>query len=87
MISITEKSCGRKKQQESNDRIALKYVDVCLINEGQAKDVLGIHGKYEDEGTEEHRKENCRSVAEQVADRFGCKNSCSYFADKHFPLV
>ena len=51
----------------------LKYVDVCLINEGQAKDVLGIHGKYEDEGTEEHRKENCRSVAEQVADRFGCK--------------
>ena len=51
----------------------LEYVDVCLINEGQAKDVLGIHGKYEDEGTEEHRKENCRSVAEQVADRFGCK--------------
>ena len=45
----------------------LEYVDVCLINEGQAKDVLGIHGKYE------YRKENCRSVAEQVADRFGCK--------------
>ena len=47
------------------------YVDVCISNEEDAKDVFGIEAEATDITAGELNKEGYRSVARQLADRFG----------------
>ena len=48
-----------------------QYVDVCISNEEDARDVFGIEAEASDITAGELSKEGYRSVAEQLADRFG----------------
>ena len=47
------------------------YVDVCISNEEDAKDVFGIEAEETDITAGELSKEGYKSVAKQLADRFG----------------
>ena len=50
-----------------------KYVDVCISNEEDAKDVFGIEAENTDIYGGKLNKEGYKSVAKQLADRFGFK--------------
>lgn len=51
----------------------LPYVDVCIANEEDAKDVFGIEAEGTDINSGKLNHEGYISVARQLADRFGCK--------------
>jgi len=48
-----------------------EYVDVCISNEEDAKDVFGIEAAATDVTAGELNKEGYKSVAKQLADKFG----------------
>ena len=48
-----------------------RYVDVCISNEEDAKDVFGIEAEATDIYAGELNREGYKSVARQLADRFG----------------
>ncbi len=48
-----------------------RYVDICISNEEDAKDVFGIEAEATDIYAGEINREGYRSVAKQLADRFG----------------
>lgn len=48
-----------------------QYVDVCISNEEDAKDVFGIEAEATDIYAGEINREGYKSVARQLADRFG----------------
>ena len=48
-----------------------QYVDVCISNEEDAKDVFGIEAEHTDITAGELNKEGYKSVAKQLADKFG----------------
>ena len=48
-----------------------QYVDVCISNEEDAKDVFGIEAENTDINAGELNKEGYKSVAKQLADKFG----------------
>ena len=48
-----------------------QYVDVCISNEKDAKDVFGIEAEATDIYAGEINREGYKSVARQLADRFG----------------
>ncbi len=50
-----------------------KYVDVCISNEEDAKDVFGIEAENTDIYGGKLNKEGYKSVAKQLADKFGFK--------------
>jgi len=50
-----------------------KYVDVCISNEEDAKDVFGIEAENTDINGGKLNKEGYKSVAKQLADKFGFK--------------
>lgn len=50
-----------------------QYVDVCISNEEDAKDVFGIEAEATDITSGELNKEGYKSVARQLMDRFGFK--------------
>ena len=49
------------------------YVDVCIANEEDAKDVFGIEAENTDINSGKLNHEGYISVARQLAERFGCK--------------
>ena len=51
----------------------ISYVDVCIANEEDAKDVFGIEAEHTDIGSGKLNHEGYISVARQIAQRFGCK--------------
>ena len=51
----------------------VKYVDVCISNEEDAKDVFGISAEGTDIDSGKLNHEGYKSVAKQLADRFGFK--------------
>ncbi len=51
----------------------LPYVDVCIANEEDAKDVFGIEAEGTDINSGKLNHEGYISVARQLAKRFGCK--------------
>lgn len=51
----------------------MPYVDVCIANEEDAKDVFGIEAEGTDINSGKLNHEGYISVARQLADRFGCK--------------
>ena len=50
-----------------------KYVDVCISNEEDAKDVFGIEAENTDINAGKLNKDGYKSVAKQLADKFGFK--------------
>lgn len=48
-----------------------QYVDVCIVNEEDAKDVFGIEAENTDIYSGKINKEGYKSVAKQLADKFG----------------
>ena len=51
----------------------LQYVDVCIANEEDAKDVFGIEAENTDVNSGRINHEGYIGVARQMTDRFGCK--------------
>lgn len=51
----------------------LPYVDVCIANEADAKDVFGIEAENTDVESGSLNHEGYISVARQLSERFGCK--------------
>ncbi len=51
----------------------MPYVDVCIANEEDAKDVFGIEAKGTDVSAGKLNSEGYIDVAKQLQDRFGCK--------------
>ncbi len=51
----------------------VKYVDVCIANEEDAKDVFGIEAEGTDIDAGKLNHEGYISVAQQISERFGCK--------------
>lgn len=51
----------------------MPYVDVCIANEEDAKDVFGIEAEGTDIMSGKLNHEGYVSVAQQLADRFGCR--------------
>ena len=60
-------------RQEANAAMSrlCKYVDVCIANEEDAKDVFGIEAENTDIYGGKLNKEGYKSVAKQLADKFG----------------
>lgn len=50
-----------------------KYVDVCIANEEDAKDVFGIEAEGTDINSGKLNRDGYISVARQLSSRFGCK--------------
>ena len=68
----------RKKlwsQQKAGEVMAklMPYVDVCIANEEDAKDVFGIEAADTDLNTGKLSREGYISVAQQLIERFSCK--------------
>ena len=51
----------------------VKYVDVCIANEEDAKDVFGIQAENTDISSGKLNHEGYISVARQISQQFGCK--------------
>jgi len=51
----------------------VKYVDVCIANEEDAKDVFGIEAEGTDINAGKLNHEGYISVAKQICERFGCE--------------
>lgn len=52
----------------------IKYVDVCIANEEDAKDVFGIEAEGTDINAGKLNHEGYISVAQQISQRFGCES-------------
>lgn len=69
----------RKKlwtKEEANSVMSelMPYVDVCIANEEDAADVFDIHAEGTDVNTGKISKDGYISVAQRIADRFGCSS-------------
>jgi len=51
----------------------MQYVDVCIANEEDAKDVFGIEAEGTDIDAGKLNHDGYISVAQQISERFGCK--------------
>ena len=51
----------------------VKYVDVCIANEEDAKDVFGIEAEGTEINAGKLNHEGYISVAKQICDKFGCE--------------
>ncbi|MBR5226253.1 MAG: sugar kinase [Clostridia bacterium] len=60
----------RAQAREAMTELA-KYIDVCISNEEDAKDVFGIEAENTDITAGELNKEGYKSVARQLMDKFG----------------
>ena len=60
----------RDQAREAMTRLC-QYVDVCISNEEDAKDVFGIEAEATDIYAGEINREGYKSVAKQLADKFG----------------
>lgn len=60
-----------------------QYVDVCISNEEDAKDVFGIEAENTDIYAGEINHEGYKSVARQLADKFGFKMVAITLRESH----
>ena len=60
-----------------------QYVDVCISNEEDAKDVFGIEAEATDITAGEINREGYKSVAKQLADRFGFEKVAITLRESH----
>lgn len=71
-LNYRKKLWSREKAGEVMAKL-MPYVDVCIANEEDAKDVFGIEAADTDLNTGKISQEGYISVAKQIVDRFGCK--------------
>lgn len=69
-LNYRSKLWTREQAREAMTRLC-QYVDVCISNEEDAKDVFGIEAENTDIYGGRLDKDGYRSVARQLADRFG----------------
>ena len=60
-----------------------RYVDVCISNEEDAKDVFGIEAEATDIYAGEINREGYKSVAKQLADKFGFEKVAITLRESH----
>ena len=60
-----------------------RYVDVCISNEEDAKDVFGIEAEATDIYAGEINHEGYKSVAKQLADKFGFEKVAITLRESH----
>ena len=60
-----------------------QYVDVCISNEEDAKDVFGIEAEATDIYAGEINREGYKSVAKQLADKFGFRQVAITLRESH----
>ncbi len=71
-LNYRKKLWTREQAQETMSKL-MPYVDVCIANEEDAKDVFGIEAENTDIDGGKLDYSGYVSVAKQIADRFGCK--------------
>lgn len=71
-LNFRKKLWSSEKANEVMSRL-MPYVDVCIANEEDAKDVFGIEAENTDVSTGKLSREGYCSVAEQLMQRFGCE--------------
>lgn len=71
-LNYRKKLWSREKAGEVMAKL-MPYVDVCIANEEDAKDVFFIEAADTDLNTGKISQEGYISVAKQIVDRFGCK--------------
>ncbi len=62
-----------REQAKQTMEMLMPYVDVCIANEEDAKDVFGIQAENTDIGSGKLNHNGYISVAREIARRFGCK--------------
>lgn len=70
-LNYRNKLWSREKAREVMSQL-ITYVDVCIANEEDAKDVFGIEAANTDIHAGKLNHEGYISVAQQIHDRFGC---------------
>lgn len=71
-LNYRKKLWTRDKAREIMSRL-MPYVDVCIANEEDAKDVFGISAEHSDIQKGQIDYEGYRKVAREISKRFGCK--------------
>ena len=71
-LNYRKKLWTREQAGETMAKL-LPYVDMCIANEEDAKDVFGIEAENTDITAGQLNHEGYISVARQLAERFGCK--------------
>lgn len=71
-LNFRKKLWSNKEANETMSKLC-KYIDICIANEEDAKDVFGIEAKDTDINTGKLNKEGYVSVAEQLSQRFNFK--------------
>ena len=71
-LNFRKKLWSNKEASETMSKLC-KYVDICIANEEDAKDVFAIEAKDTDINTGKLNKEGYVSVAEQLCQRFNFK--------------
>lgn len=71
-LNYRAKLWSREQARETMEDLC-RYVDVCIANEEDAKDVFGIEAEATDVKAGELNRDGYQSVARQLADRFGFK--------------
>ncbi|MBR4150159.1 MAG: sugar kinase [Firmicutes bacterium] len=71
-LNYRKKLWTREQARETMSKL-ITYVDVCIANEEDAKDVFGIEAEGTDIDSGKLNKEGYISVARQISEKFGCK--------------
>jgi len=71
-LNFRKKLWSSQKANEVMSKL-MPYVDVCIANEEDAKDVFGIEAENTDIDAGKLNHEGYISVAKQLCDRFGCE--------------
>lgn len=71
-LNFRKKLWSKEKAKEVMSEIC-KYVDVCIANEEDAKDVFGIEAENTDIESGKLNEQGYVSVARQLVDKFGFK--------------
>lgn len=71
-LNYRKKLWTREKAGEVMSKL-MPYIDVCIANEEDAGDVFGIKAENTDVTSGKVNHEGYKSVAKQIAERFGCE--------------
>ncbi len=71
-LNYRKKLWSRKDANKTMTEL-IKYVDVCIANEEDAKDVFGIEAEGTDIDAGKLNHEGYISVAKQISEKFGCE--------------
>lgn len=71
-LNYRKKLWSRDQAKEVMSRL-IQYVDVCIANEEDAKDVFGIEAEGTDIDAGKLNHDGYISVARQISEKFGCK--------------